>query len=166
MRPLNALAATAAAVVLAGAAAGCSSAGSGDRAPSSPPATTSAASPTPTTAKAPQDAYARVQQWYAGVQAHVAAIQTSTEAIRTAALNKNVSALPPLCAALHNSVLRVLGDPLPPDKLMAAAFSTSMASYNDAATSCLAGDYNATAAGINTGAQYLSQANNIMNNLG
>lgn len=170
MRPLSALAA---AVLVIGAAAGCSSSNSGDHTPSTPPATSTAAA-TPTTTATPTAAPTatatlsdggRVALWYAGVKAHYASIQSDTEAIKSAAQHNKPSALPNLCAKMRLDVGTADGDPTPPNKLMAAAVSASLSAYGAAAQSCLAGDYNGAATGINTGAAYLLQADNIMNNL-
>jgi hypothetical protein len=170
MRPLIALAAVAAAVTVLGAAAGCSSSKSGDHTPTSAPPVTSTAAATSTatstaTATSTLGDAERVAQWYAGVQAHFASIQSDTEAIKVAAQNTKVAALPGLCGELRVNVATANSDPVPPNKLLASAVTSALAAYGGAATSCLAGDYNAAATSINKGAAFLAQANSIMSNL-
>ncbi|MGH8960246.1 MAG: hypothetical protein ACRDWT_03430 [Jatrophihabitantaceae bacterium] len=172
MRPLTALTAAVAAVLVVGVAAGCSSSKTGHDTPTSTAPTsiaptstapaTQSSGPTATTTLSESE---RVAQWYAGVKDHIAAVQSATEAIKTAAQNQQVSALPGLCGQLHDNVVAVSDDPAPPNKLMAAAVASAVTAYIGAAQSCLAGDYNAAATGINAGAADLSRANIIMNNL-
>jgi hypothetical protein len=167
MRPLIAIAAAVSAVTIAGAAAGCTSSQGRDHPSTSPPPATSSGTSTPpvTTETATAGSAALVAQWYEGVSAHFATIQTDTEAIKNAAQSQKVSDLPNLCGALQVHVATSLSDPAAPDKALAAAVSSALTAYGGAATSCLAGDYNGAAAGINKGAAYLTQANNIMANL-
>jgi len=169
MRPLIALAAAA---LIAGSLAGCSSSGGS---PAASPPTTPITTPTgvassgsqgvPTAAASPTGGFERAQAWFSGVQGYFAAIQTGTEQIKAAAARNDAAALPNLCRLLGANVVKVNDAPAPPDKRLAQAVGAAMTAYKSAAQSCLSGDFGATATGINQGAQYLQQANDIMNNL-
>jgi hypothetical protein len=168
MRPLNSLTTAVSAVLIlgaVGATAACSSSKSGGG-PSTPPASSPAATPTPTaTDSTTLSAAVQVAQWYQGVQGHFGAIQTDTEAIKTAAQNQQVGQLPKLCGQLRDDVAAVKKDPQAPQKQLSLTVAAAMAAYGSAAQSCLAGNYAAAATGINSGAAYLTQANQIMNDL-
>ena len=168
MRPLIALATAA---LIAGSVAGCSSSG-GSPAASPPTTATSATSAVPsgsaggpTAAASPTGGFERAQAWFSGVQGYFAAIQTGTEQIKAAAARNDAAALPNLCRLLGANVVKVNDAPAPPDQRLAQAVGAAMTAYKSAAQSCLSGDFGATATGINQGAQYLQQANDIMNNL-
>jgi len=162
MRPLIALAAAA---LVAGSVAGCSSSGGSPTAgsPAAPGPTGSAGGPSATAS--PSGGFERAQAWFSGVQGYFAAIQTGTEQIKSAAARNDVAALPNLCRLLGVNVVKVNDAPAAPDKRLAQAVAAAMTAYKAAAQSCLTGDFGATATGINQGAQYLQQANDIMNNL-
>lgn len=167
MRPLIALAAAA---LVAGSVAGCSSSGgspatSPANTASLPTAVTPSGSGAAPTAASPTGGFERAQAWFAGVQGYFAAIQTGTEQIKAAAARNDVAALPNLCRGLGLNVVKVNDAPAAPDKRLAQAVGAAMAAYKSAAQSCLTGDFAATATGINQGAQYLEQANEIMNDL-
>lgn len=145
--------------------AGCTSSSGGEHSSSRPPATTSSSPLPATTETAPAGTAAQVQQWYEGVSTHFATIQTDTEAIKSAAQTQKASDLPNLCGALQVHVAAAFSDPAAPLKTLATAISSALGAYARAATSCLAGDYNTAATGINQGASYLTQANAIINSL-
>jgi hypothetical protein len=168
MRPLIALATAA---LVAGSVAGCSSSGGS---PAASPSTTASLPTTtaqsgsagvPTATASPTGGFERAQEWFSGVQGYFAAIQTGTEQIKAAAARNDAAALPNLCRVLGNNVVKVNDAPAAPDKRLAQAVGAAMTAYKSAAQSCLTGDFGATATGINQGAQYLQQANDIMNNL-
>lgn len=169
MRPLIALAAAA---LIAGPVAGCSSSGGS---PAASPPTTPITAPTgvassggqgvPTATASPTGGFERAQAWFSGVRGYFAAIQTGTEQIKAAAARNDAAALPNLCRLLGANVVKVNDAPAPPDKRLAQAVGAAMTAYKSASQSCLNGDFGATATGINQGAQYLQQANDIMNNL-
>lgn len=138
-----------------------------------PPASTGATSsqpgplqPTPTPSPSGTGAYERALAWSDLVHDDVTAIQQSTDAISQAAGKRDVAALKDLCIGLRQATTKLNADPTPPDTLMRQAVADAVSAYSAAATSCLAGNYGATADAITAGASYLNRANNIMNNLG
>ena len=110
--------------------------------------------------------YERALAWSDLVHDDVTAIQQSTDAISQAAGKQDVAALKDLCIGLRQATTKLSADPAPPDTQMRQAVADAVSAYSAAATSCLAGNYGATADAITAGASYLNQANNIMNNLG